>query len=224
MTASGLQAAGWDWISFDDVSIRTLLLLAAALTQSALLQCWEADERDANGNLQADPSRFPDGMPAMVDFIHAANFSVQIYTSLGRSTCSRSGRPLPLPGSYGHESQVSYPAALQRATMSATSVLPCLQDAAWFAKIGADGMKGDWCNASGLLRQNVTDTMAAAINATGHPLWWADFGWRMCSVTLAVFVHDWTTHLQVQLSLRRRVRRVVPSGRRVLSCRPRSPG
>lgn len=33
-------------------------------------------------------------------------------------------------------------------------------------------MKGDWCNASGLLRQNVTDKMSAAINATGHPLWW----------------------------------------------------
>lgn len=41
-------------------------------------QCWEADERDADGNLQADPTRFPDGMPAMVDYIHAANFSVQV--------------------------------------------------------------------------------------------------------------------------------------------------
>ncbi len=47
---------------------------------------------------------------------------VQIYTSLGYSTCSQSGRPNPLPGSFGHEAQ----------------------DAAWYASIGADGMKGDW--------------------------------------------------------------------------------
>ena len=107
---------------------------------------------------------------------------MQIYTSLGRSTCSQSGRPNPLPGSYGHETQ----------------------DAKWYASINADGMKGDWyvrleppvvccsvvnllawatlgpacalccagrCNAGGLDIQNVTTTMANAINATGHPLW-----------------------------------------------------
>lgn len=133
MNSSGLQAAGWEWISYDD--------------------CWSADTRDANGNLQADPVRFPSGMPAMVDFIHSQGFKVQIYTSLGFSTCSRSGRPLPLPGSYGHYEQ----------------------DAAWFASIGADGIKGDWCNTSAggvtLDVQNSTDAMAAAINATGHPMW-----------------------------------------------------
>jgi len=127
--ASGLQAAGWNWISFDD--------------------CWEADTRDANGNLMAEPTRFPNGMQPVVDYIHAAGMKVQIYTSLGRSTCSQSGRPNPLPGSYGHETQ----------------------DAKWYASINADGMKGDWCNAGGLDIQNVTTTMANAINATGHPLW-----------------------------------------------------
>ncbi len=96
-------------------------------------------------------------MAAVVDYIHAANFSVQIYTrcdayarmraragahplisswtdllirwlivggcarrSLGRSTCSKSGRPLPLPGSYGHETQ-----ARSSNSSSRRSMPPC---------------------------------------------------------------------------------------------------
>lgn len=142
MLSTGLHAAGWTWISFDD--------------------CWEAAERDASGDLMADPGRFPSGMAALVEYIHAANFSVQIYTrcggvmgcvcwrhaltggagSLGRTTCRHS-----LPGSYGHETQV-------RGHCCATWCGPrdrvpapdySNQDAAWFARIGADGMKGDWC-------------------------------------------------------------------------------
>jgi len=137
MAASGLQAAGWDWISFDDVSQATPIASAGGSSNPIRTpQCWEADERDSDGNLQADPSRFPDGMPAMVDFIHAANFSVQIYTSLGRSTCSRSGRPLPLPGSYGHESQVRYAptgyhASNEFAAMTAGCGLVCQDWRGW---------------------------------------------------------------------------------------------
>jgi hypothetical protein len=111
MASSGLQAAGWNWISFDDVRSNSLVCPQISPPRTSRFdfsQCWEADTRDANGNLQAEPTRFPDGMAAMVDFIHGHNFSVQIYTSLGYSTCSRSGRPLPLPGSYGHETQVGW--------------------------------------------------------------------------------------------------------------------
>jgi hypothetical protein len=109
MATNGLRDAGWNWISFDDVgSFFNVRIHASShiMCFFAATQCWEADTRDNKGNLQADPTRFPDGMASMVNFIHAQNFSVQIYTSLGFSTCSRSGRPLPLPGSYGHEVQV----------------------------------------------------------------------------------------------------------------------
>ena len=128
MEANGLQAAGWNWIEFDD--------------------CWEDDKRSPSGDLQADSERFPSGMPAIVDFIHSHGFKFQIYTSLGHSTCSKSGRPLPLPGSYGHE----------------------LQDAAWMAKLGVDGVKGDWCDAGGLNMEAVTTTFSSAINASGRAM------------------------------------------------------
>ena len=34
-------------------------------------QCWGNMERDANGNIQPDPDRFPSGMKAVADWLHA---------------------------------------------------------------------------------------------------------------------------------------------------------
>ncbi|HEY5317328.1 MAG TPA: glycoside hydrolase family 27 protein, partial [Solirubrobacteraceae bacterium] len=42
MSSSGMAAAGYRYVNLDD--------------------CWEADSRDANGALQADPETFPDGI------------------------------------------------------------------------------------------------------------------------------------------------------------------
>ena len=33
--------------------------------------CWEAQERDKNGNLQPDPDLFPSGMKALGDHLHS---------------------------------------------------------------------------------------------------------------------------------------------------------
>ena len=53
----------------------------------ALDDCWEWTSRDTDGNIMADPSRFPSGIPALVDYLHERNFSFGIYTSLGYETC-----------------------------------------------------------------------------------------------------------------------------------------
>ena len=42
------------------------------------------DSRTTTGELQADPQRFPDGMPAMVSWLHGQGFNVSLYTSLVR--------------------------------------------------------------------------------------------------------------------------------------------
>ena len=52
----------------------------------ALDDCWAWTSRDASGNLQPDPSRFPSGIPSLVDWLHDRNFTFGIYTSLGYET------------------------------------------------------------------------------------------------------------------------------------------
>ena len=83
--------------------------------------CWEWTSRDAKGDIQWDASRFPNGLPAMVAQLHALNFSVGIYTSLGYQTCAKAGHNSTMPGSYG-----SY-----------------AQDAATFASWQIDAVKGE---------------------------------------------------------------------------------
>ncbi|MCI2420613.1 glycoside hydrolase family 27 protein [Saccharopolyspora sp. K220] len=47
---------------------------------------WTAPQpRDAQGNLLADPAKFPSGMPALVDYLHSRNLLAGIYTDAGAS-------------------------------------------------------------------------------------------------------------------------------------------
>lgn len=78
MVASGMRAAGYQYVVVDD--------------------CW-AGPRDANGFITADPKRFPSGMKALADYIHSRGLKFGIYSDAGRLTCG--GRP----GSQGHEYQ-----------------------------------------------------------------------------------------------------------------------
>lgn len=98
MVSSGMQAAGYEYVNLDD--------------------CWQTRYRDANGNLQADPTRFPDGIKALADYVHAKGLKFGIYTDVGTQTCGG------FPGGYGHYQQ----------------------DANTFAAWGVDFVKVDWCN------------------------------------------------------------------------------
>ena len=38
--------------------------------------CWLAEERDSNGRLQPDPTRFPSGMKALSDYVSGKPFKI----------------------------------------------------------------------------------------------------------------------------------------------------
>jgi alpha-galactosidase len=104
--------------------------------------------------VQADTSRFPYGIKDLVDWLHERGFKFGLYLAAGIETCSSGGRPLPIPGSYGHYEQ----------------------DAKTIASWGVDYLKFDWCgttlmNGTKLNQQVQTTEMAKALNKTGRTIW-----------------------------------------------------
>src|SRR5215472_7051038 len=129
MVSSGMAADGYRYVNLDD--------------------CWMAMSRDGSGSLVADPTRFPHGMKALGDYVHAHGLLFGIYEDAGTKTCAG------YPGSYGHERQ----------------------DAATFAAWGADYLKYDWCSIPSLTAQNGMQLaqelylrMRDALVATGRPM------------------------------------------------------
>lgn len=55
IVSEGYLDAGYDFISLDD--------------------CWSSLQRSADGQLQADPIRFPSGIKALADYVSFHNFS-----------------------------------------------------------------------------------------------------------------------------------------------------
>lgn len=121
MVASGMRDAGYRYIVIDD--------------------CWQV-ARDSMGFIVADPARFPGGMKALADYVHAKGLLFGLYSCAGEKTCG--GRP----GSRGHE----------------------FQDALQYAKWGVDYLKYDWCNTEGLSAVGAYTTMRDALYATGRPV------------------------------------------------------
>jgi alpha-galactosidase len=126
---SGLWQAGYRMLGIDDG--------------------WSTMERDADGNLVADPRKFPAGIGATVERLHELAFSVGIYGDMGSQTCS--GRP----GSYLHEAA----------------------DARWFAAQGFDYIKMDWCTAETFNAQERYTVMSQAILDTGQPITFSVCNW-----------------------------------------------
>jgi alpha-galactosidase len=77
MLASGMLAAGYNYVDIDD--------------------CWMSKKRSAGGHLVADRHKFPRGIRPVADYVHARGFKLGIYESAGRETCAH------FPGSLGHE-------------------------------------------------------------------------------------------------------------------------
>lgn len=59
--------------------------------------CWQLSARDADGNVQVDSSRFPNGIKYLADYSHGLGLKLGIYSSAGTKTCA--GRA----GSLGYE-------------------------------------------------------------------------------------------------------------------------
>lgn len=129
LVASGMRDAGYDTFILDD--------------------CWQDGARDESGELRGDPARFPRGMKAFGDDLHARGLKFGIYSAVGNVTCELR------PGSWEHEEI----------------------DARTFASWGVDFLKLDWCWHAGALEafgqleaKAAYEKMAAALAATGRPI------------------------------------------------------
>ncbi|MFJ2393580.1 NPCBM/NEW2 domain-containing protein [Streptomyces sp. NPDC087843] len=131
----GLKDAGYQYVNLDD--------------------CWALPSRDADGKLVADPARFPDGIKAVADYVHAKGLKLGVYTSAGTKTCDSAG----FPGALGHE----------------------YSDARQFADWGVDYLKYDNCNNQGVdAKQRYTtmrDALRAASGETGRPIVYSICEW-----------------------------------------------
>lgn len=113
--------------------------------------CWFNPNRDAQGNLQGDPQRFPSGMKALGDYLHSRGLLFGIYQGPLDQTCAQYFDSYPgSTGSLGHE----------------------YQDARQFAAWGVDYLKYDWCSPTGTITEQVArfGIMRDALASTGRPI------------------------------------------------------
>ena len=134
--SSGMKDAGYTYFVLDDG--------------------WMSMERDKDGNLVADPKKFPNGMKEFADYVHSKGLKFGIYNCAGTKTCAG------YPGTRGYE----------------------YQDARLYASWGVDYLKFDWCNTEGINAREAYATMSKAIRAAGRPMvfslceWGSHLPWR----------------------------------------------
>ena len=128
LVSSGMRDAGYQYVVIDD--------------------CWH-DKRDENGFIQEDRSKFPSGIKALSDYVHAKGMKFGIYSDAGAKTCG--GKP----GSQGHE----------------------YQDALTYARWGVDYLKYDWCATGTRNAEEAYALMADALKATGRPVLFSMCEW-----------------------------------------------
>ena len=120
--SEGVKDAGYEYIVIDDV--------------------WEARER-VNGRLTWDAAKFPNGIPALAEYVHSKGLKFGIYSCAGSHTCAG------MPASYGYEEV----------------------DAQTFAAWGVDFLKYDFCYApAGVDGPRLYQRMGQALRATGRDI------------------------------------------------------
>ena len=119
MVASGMKDAGYQYVVIDD--------------------CWHG-QRDAQGDIQADKTRFPSGIKALADYVHSKGLKFGIYSDAGSKTCAER------PGSRGYE----------------------YQDARQYAAWGVDYLKFDWCFTKTQDAKSSYEVMSDALRASGR--------------------------------------------------------
>ena len=122
MEKNGMKDAGYEYIVIDD--------------------CWMTKDRDKDGNLVADPAKFPHGMKALAKYVHDKGFKFGLYNCAGSQTCAG------FPGGMGHE----------------------YQDARIYASFDIDYLKYDWCSTGTRNAQEAYTTMRDALYAAGRPI------------------------------------------------------
>ena len=124
---TGMKAVGYEYVNLDD--------------------CW-MDGRDASGKLKWNASKFPSGIPALAEYIHAKGLKIGIYETPNTKTCAGLyGGYAPGVGSVGHETT----------------------DAQTFASWGIDYLKYDKCQG----QLSAFAVMRDALRATGRPIFYS---------------------------------------------------
>ncbi|AQT83151.1 alpha-galactosidase [Mycolicibacterium litorale] len=129
MVSSGMRDAGYRYVDLD--------------------AGWAATDRDADGNLRADPARFPDGIAAVARYAHDRGMRLGLYASPSYELCGIGEDN----ASAGHESA----------------------DADTFARWGVDYLKYDWCSTDTDRAEQIRrfTAMRDALHATGRPIFYS---------------------------------------------------
>jgi alpha-galactosidase len=115
----------------------------AGYTYLVLDDGWMAMERNpATGDLVPDPKKFPNGMKVLIDYVHSKGLKFGLYNCAGTKTCAG------YPGTRGYE----------------------YQDARFYASLGIDYLKFDWCSSDGINAKEAYTTMSKALKAAGRPI------------------------------------------------------
>jgi alpha-galactosidase len=134
MVSTGMKDAGYIYLNLDDN--------------------WMANPaRDSSGYLKSDPTRFPSGMKALSDYVHAKGLKLGIYGDRGTMTCVNVSQS----GSKGYEDR----------------------DAKTFASWGIDYLKYDNCNIqNGSDMKTDYQKMQTALANCGRPIVFSICAWE----------------------------------------------
>ena len=129
MVKSGMRDAGYRYVNLD--------------------AGWAARTRGPHGELVADPTRFPAGIPVLARYAHARGMLLGLYSSPYNQTCGQG----PGTASAGHE----------------------VIDARTFASWGVDYLKYDWCRSGANHGEQVRvfTAMRDALRDTGHRIFYS---------------------------------------------------
>ncbi|XP_054161821.1 alpha-N-acetylgalactosaminidase-like [Oppia nitens] len=127
LVADGYRELGYEYVNVDD--------------------CWSEKQRDSSGRLVADRKRFPSGIKALADYMHARRLKLGIYGDVGNLTCGG------YPGQNNH-------------TAGGHDYYDL--DAQTVADWGVDSFKSDGCYEEPLDFDRLYPKMDKALNATGR--------------------------------------------------------
>lgn len=122
MVNDGYLAAGYQYVNVDD--------------------CWPAESRGPDGKLVPEPTRFPNGMKYLADYMHERGLKFGIYEDYGNYTCA------------------GYPGSLQFLELDANT----------FAEWEVDYVKLDGCYSEPIDMDKGYPEMGRYLNATGRPM------------------------------------------------------
>lgn len=153
---------GWNsWNTFGDAIHEQMIFETAdAMVETGLLDCgydylviddcWSLRERDEEERLVPDPEKFPHGMKAVADYVHAKGLKFGMYSCAGNLTCAG------YPGSFEHE----------------------YLDAKTFAEWGVDFLKYDYCYHSPIIPgKYLYRRMGTALENCGRDILFSACSW-----------------------------------------------